>query len=98
MFKETTRTLNGMNDGTAKNKPFKVDGEVRKRTTKCQHNFKCLAAGGCPGCEFDGTCVGDHIFVKMNKENMTCPYAMSFGFSFICQCPTRCEIYRKYNQ
>jgi hypothetical protein len=58
-----------------------------------------LTDGGCPGCEFEGPISDNLVFVKMKKENIECPYALLFGYdSYICQCPTRCEIYRKYKK
>ncbi len=75
---------------------FQIDEEILRQTTECQHNFKCLDTGDCPGCEAESKIGDGHVFVKMN-ENQICPYKMSFGPAYICSCPTRCEIYRKYN-
>ena len=44
------------------------------------------------------TKIGENIkvyFIKHPKDKR-CNYALSFGGSYICNCPTRREIYRRY--
>lgn len=86
---------------------FNVSDEIRKQTTQCQSDFICLTylnKGETPMCDNDNPMCpvesfieGDGVFVK-NKDPNTCLYMMSFGYGYICNCPTRCEIYRRYGQ
>lgn len=79
--------------------PFQIDEAILRRTTKCQRNFVCLTEEGCPGCEFDGPISDTLNFVIPKKTNIECPYKLLFGFdSYVCQCPTRNELYRKYKK
>ena len=80
---------------------FKVSDEAIKGTTKCSWNFKCLeynkspkCAVNKPMCEVENT-LENYLFVDWNHEK--CHYKLDFGDSFICLCPVRKEIYKRYN-
>lgn len=74
---------------------YEISDEVREKTDKCEKNFFCLSGEGNGFCHIiDRT--GDTFFVKYKKDK-NCPYNLSFGDSFICNCPTRAEIYRIYS-
>ncbi|MBF0594244.1 MAG: hypothetical protein HQL22_04685 [Candidatus Omnitrophica bacterium] len=77
---------------------FKVDELTRSRTTRCRHDSKCLEVEGCPGCDVTEAVSEGLIFVKPRPANMDCPYILSYASYYICRCPTRCEIYRKYKE
>ena len=78
--------------------PFQIDKAICDQTTNCKYDFKCLTQDGCPCCEVEFHVPKELLFVKIKNENIQCPYAMSYGYSYICSCPVRCEIYRKYKK
>lgn len=72
-----------------------IDKKTLKQTTKCEKGFDCLLRDDHVYCKVEN-CVSDEVhFVKCLNEEY-CVYRMSFGESFICNCPTRKEIYNKY--
>jgi hypothetical protein len=76
---------------------FKIDKMVIKKT-KCPYKFKCLNGKPCSGC---ATVLGAHgeeqIFVKPSRKNFQdCSYTIPYGSCYLCRCPTRVEIFRKY--
>jgi hypothetical protein len=76
---------------------LQVSDEALKLTTRCMRNFKCLTAETTNICKAERPIKGGGIFIK-EKVRETCNYAMPFGFSsFICNCPTRREIYDRYS-
>ena len=81
-----------------KGMPWEVDEAVRQRTTKCQFNFKCLEEDSCPGCQVKSALSKGPVFVDLKYKNNNCAYVMPFGNSYICTCPTRYELYSKYNK
>lgn len=73
---------------------IEVSEETRQRTDKCWRGFACLSGDKefvCPV----GDCVGDVLFVERARETY-CPYDVTFGYSHICSCPIRREIYERY--
>lgn len=76
---------------------LQVSDETLKLTTKCMRNFECLTSDTKNFCSVERPIKGGGIFIK-EKVRETCSYAMPFGFSsFICNCPTRREIYDRYS-
>ncbi len=74
---------------------FKISKEIIDKT-KCESGFICLTGQGCPRCKVEFTAGTSCIMVEPKDD---CHYAKSFGVaSFICICPTRNEIYRKYGK
>ena len=79
---------------------FEVDKEVLERTTKCEFNFECLTCDVKKMCQVIAL-VGDSdkiVYVHPGKNHQSCPYFTSFGKSYICSCPTRLGIYRRYEE
>jgi hypothetical protein len=76
---------------------FKIDDEIINRTTKCLRNFDCLKNGGKEICGVDSSLQGDSLFID-EKSREYCSYMMPFGTSAqICTCPTRREIFARFN-
>lgn len=76
---------------------LQVSDETLKLTTKCMRNFECLTSNKRNFCSVERPIKGGGIFIK-EKARETCSYVMPFGFSsFICNCPTRREIYDRYS-
>lgn len=75
----------------------KLVDESIKRRTECSKDFCCLKDGksSCLNVKIDRFLSGDILFVNCRDES--CEYRMIFGNSVICKCPTRVEIFKKYN-
>jgi len=72
---------------------IKIDEDISKTATMCKKNLSCLSGSDICKVEF---CVEGQIhFIKcMNLE--PCHYRMPFGYSFVCKCPVRKELFNKY--
>jgi hypothetical protein len=75
---------------------FEVSEETRQKTDKCWRGFACLSDGP------DGICsakdyVSGVLFVERAAPTY-CPYDVTFGYSHICSCPVRREIYERYGE
>jgi len=73
---------------------LEIDLAVLRKTTWCTKNFKCLQNGNCNYCQITRAVSKEVHFV--NCPDSDCSYKMSYGESWICNCPTRKEIYNKY--
>ncbi len=76
------------------NVKMKVSEQTLQKAEKCWRGFRCLSAG-------DGVCpvhdeVNGVLFVE-KKGDAYCPYDVTFGYSHICTCPVRREIYERYD-
>jgi hypothetical protein len=79
---------------------FKVDEEIKKQTTGCTLDYACLTAGEEFLCPATGPVVGSPsyvVFIKCDKGD-TCIYRSRFGNSYVCRCPVRAEIFRRYGK
>lgn len=77
---------------------MKIDKEILKKTTRCEKKFECLKNENytCIILKVESHANGKVLFV--NCENYICKYKMNFGDGTVCNCPTRQEIFRKYNK
>ena len=64
------------------------------KETHCTNNFSYLTDKRECLCEVDSA-VGRVLFIK-SQFSIACKYCLSYGGSYICTCPTRNEIYKKY--
>ncbi len=74
-----------------------INKEILKRTTKCEKDFNCLKDEKHVYCKVE-RCVSDKVHFIQCLIDGYCIYRMSFGESFICNCPTRKEIFNKYGK
>ncbi len=82
--------------GKAKGIIVDIDSEIIDKATKCDKKFACLADSKHLCCE---------IYISLNNEicvlrgvaKNKCNYKMG-GFSEVCTCPVRVEIYNKYKK
>ena len=78
---------------------LKISKETLEKTTKCLRDFQCLDSDKkdicIDMCTID-TFINDVLFLKDRLHDIYCHYKMSFGYSYICNCPTRKEIYEVY--
>lgn len=73
-----------------------INEDIVKNTTKCKKCFSCLNSEAKDICRVELN-VDDKIhFVKCISTNI-CDYRMSFGYSHVCLCPVRKEIFNRYN-
>ena len=73
---------------------MEISKKILDETVHCQKDFDCIKNNNIC-CKVD-YCVDKTVhFVKCSEENY-CRYKMNFGYSLICNCPTRKEIYNKY--
>jgi hypothetical protein len=68
------------------------DPDIQSRTTECVHNFSCLDGKRDCLCEVETAIDNKVIFVKPQMHT-ACNYKLSFGYKFICNCPTRNHLY-----
>jgi hypothetical protein len=73
----------------------KVDDNIQQKTTKCRKNFFCLS-GETPLCSVE-LCIENNIHFVKCISNEPCSYRVPFGYSYVCTCPVRKELYNNYN-
>ena len=74
---------------------IKIDEDTLKKTTECEKNFSCLSGENECLCEAVVSSGNRFLFIDP-KSNISCNHCMPFGNYFLCDCPTRNEIYRLY--
>ena len=75
---------------------IEIKEETIKTTTQCKKNFNCLSSEKHIFCKVESCVNGSVHFIKcLDEEN--CNYRSSFGNSLMCNCPTRKEIFNRYN-
>ncbi len=76
--------------------PLTISDETLKQSIKCQRTFECLTDRHL--CLIDRPVNGKGLFIKEKVSNAEhCQYVESSENAFICYCPTRYEIYKRYN-
>lgn len=75
---------------------FEIAEEIRNQTTRCPFDFECLEAGETQVCPVDQYLKGNGLFLRQNKR-VHCPYLMTFGQKYICNCPTHVDLHQQYN-
>jgi hypothetical protein len=73
-----------------------ISEDVLGKTTRCSRNFACLSGDKECLCELESQINNQVFFIRNNQQCGICDYKMSFGFSYICNCPTRKEVYNRY--
>lgn len=68
---------------------------ILKSTDRCLKNFDCLTEGRCL-CEVSQSLDGNSLIIQYDK-NKPCRYKASIGNTILCTCPTRNELYNRYN-
>lgn len=78
------------------NRTLFIREDVKQKSTECKKGFSCLSAArtdlcivlSCFDCDI-------HFIHCLNTE--ACSYQHKIGERFYCDCPTRKELYKKYN-
>jgi len=73
---------------------IKVDDIIKQKTTKCRKNFSCIT-DGTPLCSVE-LCIENNIHFIKCLNNELCSYKVPFGYSFVCICPVRKELFNTY--
>ena len=74
---------------------MEIDKEILKKTIKCENDFICLKNDNHVYCKTEEVVLKGVTFVKCLSENY-CIYKSSHDHSYLCICPTRLKIFRKY--
>jgi hypothetical protein len=73
---------------------IQISEDILRKTISCEKNFICLSDQK-DLCEMKSQIVRVVYFVKHLKDKR-CNYSLSFDNDYICNCPTRQEIYNRY--
>jgi hypothetical protein len=74
---------------------IEIDEKIIAETTLCERNFECLNNYTNRSCKVENYIIEKVFYIKCLSNN-TCNYKRLCGNSFMCACPTRIEIYKKY--
>ena len=75
---------------------LKVDKAVLHKTTDCIYNFTCLTGDETCRCNVVASNDEDIVEIK-TKPSIPCKYCVSLESASYCTCPTRVEVYHRYN-
>jgi hypothetical protein len=77
---------------------IEIDEEIRKSARKCEINLACLSERDHKLCPITST-AGKKMLCLDCTSGRRCNYRVNYGVSaFLCTCPIRKEIYRKYKK
>lgn len=76
------------------NHKYEVSQDTIRSAHGCLKNFDCLE-GNADLCHVEKEVNGEVLFIKNDGKNI-CNYRISFGDSFICCCPVRKELHKRY--
>jgi hypothetical protein len=74
---------------------FKVSEDTLKKTTRCKKAFSCLSGKSSDLCKVE-LCVDEKIHFIRCVGSEPCSYKVPFGYSYVCICPVRKELYNRY--
>ncbi len=75
---------------------MQISDEIIKNTTKCKKKFSCLSGERNNLCNVELN-IEDKIYFVKCMNNKHCEYRIAFGYSFVCLCPVRKELFKLYN-
>lgn len=75
---------------------LEIDEKTLHETSQCHRDFTCLTNNDKACCEVE-KCLARNILLMKNLDKEYCNYRMFAGAYVVCGCPTRKEIYKKYN-
>ncbi len=70
--------------------------ETIKNATKCRKGFSCLNGNRENMCKVELN-IGDKIHFVKCIDDKPCDHRVPFGYSFVCLCPVRKELFNRYN-
>ena len=74
---------------------YQISEKTINKATLCEHNFKCLNDDSRDVCVVERCFGGNVCFLKTAKPDY-CTYMGTFGKLYVCYCPTRHELFKKY--
>ncbi len=74
---------------------IQISEEILKKTDRCRKNFACLSGEGTELCKVE-LCVEDKIHFIKCMDRKPCGYRIPFGYSYVCICPVRKELFNLY--
>jgi len=78
---------------------LQIDEAILKKTTECPNELKCLNRAEYPLCRAENRPpVGDYGIFVITIERNSCSYKIPFGYSHMCKCPTRMELYKRHKK
>jgi len=77
---------------------YQISEETKNNTTRCNYNFSCLNDENFKICPVESPIKEGVYFIKMINPMRNCDYCLEFGDSHIYRCPTRNELYQRYNK
>lgn len=72
-----------------------IGEEIKRKTTKCKKGFSCLSGERKDLCKVE-FCVNEEIHFLKCRYSSVCGYQVPFGYSSVCTCPVRKELYNKH--
>lgn len=73
-----------------------ISDETKRATTNCRKNFCCLSTDREKICKIK-ECINNKVCFVSCENSGDCLYKMSFGNGYVCNCPVRKDLYKKYN-
>jgi hypothetical protein len=76
-----------------------IDEDILKKTTQCKKGFSCLSSKTRTICDVRSkleSYEGEMILFCEPRNGEPCDYKRPFGDFCVCECPTRKEIYTRY--
>ena len=79
---------------------YEIDESIAKRAFLCPRDQVCLTGKGGLYCRVEVLMRGTDEEVPLVDclKEVKCPYLKSFGSTFICGCPVRREIFKRYGK
>lgn len=77
-------------------KDLKIDKAILHKTMDCIYNFTCLTGDKTCLCDVVDSNEEDIVELK-TKPSISCKYCVSLESSCYCTCPTRVDLYHRYN-
>jgi hypothetical protein len=75
---------------------MKVNKDTVSRTVRCAENFSCLEGSKECLCPVHDCSNGNVHFIHPSLKAKGCSYRLDFGYTYICSCPVRKEMYNTY--
>jgi hypothetical protein len=75
-----------------------VSRDVLEQTTRCSCDFQCQQPQGEPCCGVFRMIGGTALQLNVAKIGRSCSYLVNYDSQRFCMCPTRQQIYRRYQQ
>jgi hypothetical protein len=75
---------------------FSISDAIKQSTTDCEKGFLCLEGNIENLCKVKENVEGKILFIECIHKK-SCYYMVPFGHSCLCDCPTRKELFNKYN-